>query len=163
MQTYTLKNRDIEISEEELTELNRQKESKKSGVPEMEQRYWYVDSAGEKDINSWRNNTFDLHHLYTNNLFLTEEKCDEYLKYVNALKAITKFKIENSLNDFKADWTNGLLAKWYIELLADQFGVEDCYIKNSLNLLGYYASKEDAQRVIDNCKAEILLVANYQR
>lgn len=160
---YTLKNRDIEISEAELTELNRQAESKKSGVPKERERYWTINKFGEKAQGTWLRDREDLHHLYTGNLFLTEEKCDEYLKYVNALKAITKFKIENNLNDFKADWTNGLLAKWYIELLVDEFGVEDCYIKNSLNLLGYYASKEDAQKVIDNCKAKILIVANYQR
>lgn len=160
---YTLKSKNIEITEEDLADLNQQAESKKSGMPREGQKYWYCDSYGDKGRDVWNKSRGDYHGLYSGNLFLTEEKCDEYLKYVNALKAITKFKIENGLNDFKADWTNGLLAKWYIELLVDEFGVEDCYIKNSLNLLGYYASKEDAQKVIDNCKAKILIVANYQR
>lgn len=160
---YTLKNRDFTISEAELADLNQQAESKKSGMPREGQKYWYCDSYGDKGRDVWNKSRGDYHGLYSGNLFLTEEKCEEYLKYVNALKAITKFKIEAGLNDFKAEWEEDGKYNWQITLYVDRLKTECVEVTNYFNLLGYYASKEDAQKVIDNCKAEILIVANYQR
>lgn len=154
----TKNNIEIEITDEDYEEITRQRNSK-DWMPKDGDEYWFVNSLGEKEQSTWVKRQADSHRLYTSNCFKTEAECDTYLEYLNALKAINKFKLENGLN-WKPNWVNHE-DKYCIKVNMEKV---DWYVwvnENHFNSLGYYKSQEDAQKVIDNCKKEIEIIAKY--
>ena len=62
---YTLKNKDIELTDDELDELNAQRDEKTERfVPTKEDNYWFVQSNKMVNIMTWINSSTENYLLY---------------------------------------------------------------------------------------------------
>lgn len=153
-------NLEIEITPEELASLNAQ--AKGSVLPKEDELCYLVGSYGQI-VTTHFQSVYEAHvnWFYLGNCFKTEAEAIHYQTYLEALKTINKFKLENGLV-WKADWKVENEEKYYI-FISDKkvcASLTECEL---FSVIGYFQSREDAQKVIDNCKDAILTVAEWGR
>ena len=92
-----IKNTEMEITNEQLEDLIRQKkeeEESKSGrrrKPEMGEDYYIISNHGQKGWNIWSNDTFDNWNWKTYNVFKTRKERDNKIDKINALAEINDY------------------------------------------------------------------------
>jgi hypothetical protein len=97
---YTLKNKNIELTDEELDELNAQRDEKTERfVPTKEDNYWFVQSNGMVNIMTWINSNTDNYRLSQGNVFRTKEEAEAKLTYDEAVGTIREYILEQN-----GDW-----------------------------------------------------------
>ena len=97
---YTLKNKDIELTDEELDELNAQRDEKTERfVPTKEDNYWFVQSDKMVNIMTWINSNTDNYRLSQGNVFRTREEAEAKLAYNEAVGTIREYILEQN-----GDW-----------------------------------------------------------
>jgi len=111
---YTLKNKDIELTDEELDELNAQRDEKtKRFVPTKGDNYWFVQSSGMVNTMTWMNSNTDNYRLSQGNVFRTREEAEAKLAYNEAFGTIREYILEQN-GDWIPDWDEN---KYYLHLL----------------------------------------------
>ena len=97
---YTLKNKDIELTDEELDELNAQRDEKTERfVPTKGDNYWFVPSSGMVSTMIWKNSNTDNYRLSQGNVFRTKEEAEAKLAYNEAVGTIREYILEQN-----GDW-----------------------------------------------------------
>ena len=97
---YTLKNKDIELTDEELDELNAQRDEKTERfVPTKGDNYWFVPSSGMVSTMIWKNSNTDNYRLSQGNVFRTREEAEAKLAYNEAVGTIREYILEQN-----GDW-----------------------------------------------------------
>ena len=139
---YTLKNKDIELTDEELDELNAQRDEKTERfVPTKGDNYWFVPSSGMVSTMRWINSNTDNYRLSQGNVFRTREEAEAKLAYNEAVGTIREYILEQN-GDWIPDWdenkyylcqNNWLLAvEWFINWEYDDcIGAIGAYAENS--------------------------------
>lgn len=159
---YFLKNKNIEITPEELADLNRQAGEKKGIWPEEGTKYWYIDSFGDKTSSLWGSTPCDKFRFLSGNFFFTEEAVDKRLEYLEALHSIRQFVLEEGL-ELKPDWSNGDQEKWFIwkECSGNLIVCYTDRIYHGPPDLPYFKSKKDAEKVTDAKRKELEIIFSY--
>ena len=94
---YTLKNKDIELTDEEL---NAQRDEKTERfVPTKGDNYWFVPSSGMVSTMRWINSNTDNYRLSQGNVFRTREEAEAKLAYNEAVGTIREYILEQN-----GDW-----------------------------------------------------------
>jgi len=107
---YTLKNKEIELTDEEVKEIVRMSEEKKVGwIPEDDEEYWYVSSSGDIYEEVWDSHNVDNFRLSQGNVFRTQEEAQAHLTY---LKAVATLK--ESAEFWQPDWGDEEQKKYYV-------------------------------------------------
>ena len=108
---YTLKNKDIELTDEELDELNAQRDEKTERfVPTKGDNYWFVPSSGMVSTMIWKNSNTDNYRLSQGNVFRTREEAEAKLAYNEAVGTIREYILEQN-GDWIPDWDEN---KYYL-------------------------------------------------
>lgn len=154
----------LEIVEKEAKELKSYIENldKKKGYwkPENGERYWYIDSEEGLGTDTWTNDIIDVcRRLEMGNVFRTEE---EALKQVELTKAIVRVRqyIAENCEEFEPDWSNCNQYKYeiYYDGISEKLDINSVRDYKSVSLLPFLGTKEDAQKVLDNCEKDLNLI-----
>lgn len=165
---YFLKTKNIEITPEELADLNRQAGKKKSVWPEKGTPYWFTYEDGEKAPSKWDGVAIDKFRFLSGNFFLTEEAVDKRLEYLNALHSIRQFVLEEGL-EFTPDWEDEEQEKWFIWKNCERDFMSTSLMYSCLMYSCYYGPKdlpyfkndEDAKKVLDEKTKELEIVFSW--
>jgi hypothetical protein len=163
MKKLILKNRDIEITEEELADLNKQASEKKSIWPECT-AYYYVHDSNIVEESFWTNSDYERTRFLMGNYFINEEDAEKYRDYLIALQSVRQFILEEGL-DFRPDWYDKKQDKYTISYWDDNDDFEiNCWnSKNSLSILGHFKSEEECEKLISAKEAELRIIFTYQK
>ena len=155
---YTLKDKKITLTEEEIREIVEASKEKK-GFIEIETRYWSLDCYS---VNSfiWVDGTIGNKKLARGNVYLTEEEAQRADSKRLVLGTIQAFIRDNNL-EFKPDWGNENETKYTIagwNYNNDAPNIDYYYQLNisSYNLI--FKSAEDMQLVLDECRKELKIL-----
>lgn len=123
--------------------------------PEKFQKYYYLDSDVDTVCNgAWNDGrVFDRGRFEIGNCFQTEEEAERVTEYLKALAVV----IGDATSKFDADNAN-----WYVYFDTEygHIDVLDTYdvMANGIFGLPYFATKEDAQRSVEQHKKEWLTI-----
>lgn len=127
--------------------------------PEITEKCFLLYNDG--DIRQVSHSPFKRERFFQNNLFKTEKEAMHEKNVRYALVKLKKYLYENNLI-FIPDWNNNNQEKIYICLDA----IKQVFItKNETDVvltIPYFKNKNDAQKVIDNCKKELKILYNIK-
>ena len=83
--------------------------------PEYNQEYWYFDAAAPVDRSHWEDHPTDICHLRSQQMFLTEEACQN-AKDVDDThnRLLTKIVEINAENNWILDWSDSEQVKYWL-------------------------------------------------
>lgn len=87
-------------------------------MPEVGDKYFFINSDGLVIWSIWRNNKSDLFHFNTGNCFKTEEEAEDYKENLLTKQALKDLALELN-NGVEIDWQNLSQSKFYIYLNFD--------------------------------------------
>lgn len=128
------------------------KESKKEGKwkPFHYEEYYVKDVCNDilrftwcdTDIDNWRYNNIPI--------FKTKSECERYWRFMDAVK-------EKSYEFSKLEWADETVEKWFVnyEYFSKRF-YPDNFLGTKILGTIYFATREDAQYIIDNFKDELM-------
>ena len=157
---YTLKNKDIELTDEELDELNAQRDEKTE--PGIGTLYWCVDDKGEVYYGYWANDNIDNYRLSQGNVFRTREEAEAKLAYNEAVGTIREYILEQN-----GDWTPDCCEKKYYLCYSSWFTphkwVSDLTRYNYRGVIGAYAQSEQIIKdTIEEYPEELEIIREYK-
>jgi len=150
--------KEIDITKEELAELNKQAESV-VWKPEYYDIYYIVDSWQEVETSTWRNDVIDNFRYNIGNCF---ETIEEALKSADRQQALARVKAYIRDNDFGLvpDWSNGEQYKYRI-YYNHQYKRFNCFCSSSTQYeteIGHLKSEEACKQVWENMEEDLLLI-----
>jgi len=160
---YTLKNKDIELTDEELDELNAQRDEKTERfVPTKGDNYWFVQSSGMVNTMTWINSNTDNYRLSQGNVFRTIEEAEAKLAYNKAVGTIRMYILEQN-----GDWTPDYCEKKYYLCYSSWFTphkwVSDLTRYNYRGVIGAYAQSEQIIKdTIEEYPEELEIIREYK-
>ena len=132
------------------------KESKKENVgkwkPKSAEEYWFrnIDKGEIESICRYEGDGWDDWRVNNIPIFKTEEECRRYWRFMDTVK-------EKSYSFSKEEWEDKTVEKWFVNY---EYRSKRFYPDNFLGtkILGtiYFATREDAQYIIDNFKDELM-------
>lgn len=135
--------------QKELAEL---KESKKEGKwkPALNKLYWYRGDEGINLFDTWENDEIDEWRRKNLKIFETEEQCEKYWKFMDAVK-------EKSYSFSEEEWEDDEVDKLviYYDYTRKEFGVTCTWVCKYLGEI-YFKTEEDAKYIINNFKEELM-------
>lgn len=125
----------------------------KRWTPEPGENYWLIDDT-EVDYSYWNDDGVDSDRLDLGNVFKTKEEAEAEVKKMKLLN-----KIKDLTKGFEPNWRDEDERKYSIvyDYLRNTFRVLWTFDTHRPFGLPYFASKEDAQHVIDTLGDELLL------
>ena len=121
--------------------------------PELGYKYYLSDSNGSIYDSVWSNDYIDRSRSEIGNCFQTEEEADRVVKYLKALATVR--------GDATGKFIRGT-SNWYVyyDVHCKCLDVSSDYYCNKNGIFGlpYFATKEDAQRSIEQHKNEWLTI-----
>jgi hypothetical protein len=156
---YTLKNKTIELNDEELDNLNAQRDKKTE--PERGTLYWYVDEEGGVYRGTWADCNYEKYRLSQDNVFRTKEEAEAKLAYNKAVGTIRMYILEQN-----GDWTPDYREKKYYLCYSSWFTphkwVSDLTRYNYRGVIGAYAKSEQIIKdTIEEYPEELEIIREY--
>lgn len=121
--------------------------------PEADQKYYFSDNDGSVGYNRWDGDHIDRNRFEIGNCFETKEEPERVVEYLKALAVVR--------GDATTKFTKGD-RNWYVYYGTDMnslrpwFNINDN--RNGVFGLPYFATREDAQRSIEQHKNEWLTI-----
>lgn len=145
---------DVELTEEQEKHIKEYlgfKESKK-WKPKEGEKYFYLDSSGTIDYDTYIKVDVDIYRVFTNNCFKTKEEAEYRLEQIKVYNELKNFADENNE---EIDWENTNKLKYFIRLdRCTNLLVCDSYFSTQYIGQIYFSSKELAQRALVKVGAE---------
>ena len=160
---YKIKGLEVEITDEQLDELIKERENKgKPWKPEKGEYYWFVGSWGDVSCDDWRGSSEDIFYLKSNNVFKTKGEAEAKLDYLNAVIAVNA-KIRELNDGWTPDWMDYSQSKNNIRYNYDvsEFFITSHWQETEFSILNFIKSKELAEQVIKECAKELEIIKNY--
>ena len=121
--------------------------------PEMHQIYRYINSDSYVYGNSWADDYFDNGRFEIGNCFQTKEEAERVVEYLKALAVVRG----DATSKFTKDRSN-----WYVyydtNLNSLMSSISCSMLDNGIFGLPYFATREDAQKSIEQHKNEWLTI-----
>jgi len=159
-----LKDKEIEITKEELAELNKQAESvSEVWKPKIGEIYHYADSRGNIYWDRWIDSVNDNFLYYIGNCFKTREEAQKSVDRQQALARVKAYIRDNDLG-LVPDWSDDGQNKFYITYCHNDKEFQgwcNSYGQRETEI-GYLKSSEDCNQVIENMKEDLLLIFNVK-
>ena len=161
---YTLKNKDIELTDEELDEINAQRDEKTERfVPTKGDNYWFVQSNGMVNTMTWINLSTENYLLSQDNVFRTREEAEAKLAYNEAVGTIREYILEQNGDWMPSSNSNG--KKYYLchdnWLLTDTWCSEWEYYNYSGAIGAYAESSQIINDTIEKYPKELEIIREY--
>jgi hypothetical protein len=157
----TLNNTIIELSEEQVKEIQAQLQAEKESkffVPKFGERYWYLSVIG---INNYENlNCFlDKNILVRQEVYRTKEEAEKADEKRLALMRIKRYIVDKGY-EFTPDWGDERQDKYFIfyDYSDKYFASPLCRSCKEALLLPYLSSIKACKDIIENCKEDLLKV-----
>lgn len=157
---FTLKNKTIELTEEEVNEIIKQNSKSKPAwfVPGERETYYYITPNGvcraTKEDCEWDTQALSFHKV-----FKTEEEAEKELKRKQAETRVLK-RIAEMNEGWIPDWDNEDEYKYSIDysygnqrLFSDGFSIDKCLLNDF-----YLKSKELAEQLISEMEEDLLIM-----
>lgn len=122
---------------------------------DIDEYYWYLNSAGETYITAEREDDVDDTRFSIGNYFKTEEEAEKARDW---LKAFTVLR--DDTKGFKPDWNNGTEKKYFVTY---DHSTEELWVGSGSkyqNKLIYFKSREDVEASIKAHEKEWLTIFN---
>jgi hypothetical protein len=153
---YTLKNTTLTLTDEQVEEVVKNA-GKKEFIKEG-QEYWYLYWGGQENC-TWQNDNIDKARLARANVYLTEKEAKKADNKRLALGTIQAYIRDNGL-EFTPDWKDTTdkyqIIGWNYVLNNVNHGCSDDINYSQHNLI--FKSAEDLQKVLDNCREELIVL-----
>lgn len=137
------------------------KEKKGLWRPKNDDKYWLLDYDGSVVWSNWNE---DYHpnksRWEIGNVFPTKEVAEKHRDKLKAIQRVKEYIAENC-EEFTPDWNNKQQYKFTIFYYhVDKKFIDDCGYSRAQGYwpFQYLASEEDAQKVIDNCEADLKVI-----
>lgn len=121
--------------------------------PEADQKYYFSDNDGSVGYNRWDGDHIDRNRFETGNCFETKEEAKRVVEYLKALAVVRG----DAISKFTKDRNN-----WYVyydtNLNFLMSSISCNMLDNGIFGLPYFATREDAQRSIEQHKNEWLTI-----
>lgn len=121
--------------------------------PEMDQMYYFLASDGSVRDDDWNGWSLDDDRFKIGNCFQTEKEAERAVEYLKALAVVR----EDAISKFTKDRKN-----WYVyydtNLNSLMSSISCTMLDNGIFGLPYFATKEDAQKSIEQHKNEWLTI-----
>lgn len=122
--------------------------------PDRSQKYYYLDNSGSVYYDTWVNGSpIDNGRFEIGNCFQTKEEIDRAVEYLKAL-AVVRGDATSKFVKGKRNWYVVYDAAYNCLVVKEK----SYYIKNGIFGLPYFATKEDAQRSIEQHMNEWLTI-----
>lgn len=152
----------LEVMEKDTKELKSYIEGlykKKYWDPNYNDEYWYIGDDVEVYQEVCIDGLIDNDRLEMGNVYKTKEEAEKQVELTKAIVRVKQFIAENC-EEFEPDWSNGDQRKYevYCDSYAEEIRADSMFSYKSATLLPYLKTKEDAQKVIDNCEKDLKLI-----
>lgn len=152
--SYTIVHKDqLEKNPNILTDWFEEIKESTRWKPEADQKYYFLGNDGSVGYNRWDGDHIDRGRFEIGNCFQTEEEADRVVKYLKALATVR--------GDATGKFIRGT-SNWYVyyDVHCKCLDVSSDYYCNKNGIFGlpYFATKEDAQRSIEQHKNEWLTI-----
>lgn len=152
--SYTIVHKDqLEKNPNILTDWFEEVKEQTRWKPEEPQKYYFIRTSGYVYVTTWTDYYIDNDRFEIGNCFQTEEEAERVVEYLKAL-AIVRGDATSKFTKVKSNY--------YVvyDTTCKCLDVSDsCYIiKNGIFGLPYFATKEDAERSIEQHKNEWLTI-----
>lgn len=130
----------VKKQQELFDEFSKKIESVKKENPyklEYEQKYWYIDSAGQVSFSHFKNDFIDNYRLIKNIVWLNEDDC---IKYNKIDKQFRQLVYEENLKN-PIDWNKKTQYKYYIFIGMDNNRLESCWNTINKSIVIYCSNK----------------------
>ena len=105
---YKIKGLEVEITDEQLDELIKERENKgKLWKPEKHERYYFLDTINHVCSDVWYNGNGDLFRFNSDNCFKTVAEAKEKGEYNDAVIAVN-MKIRELNDGWTPDWSDSV-------------------------------------------------------
>lgn len=135
---------------------------KKHWTPTLkESRYYFIDSKGQVEVNSFSNSTFDNELVANFNVFQNKELAEEAVNLSKLERLILLWQYANDCL-FEPDWLDGIQYKYYI--ICDSRDKNACYdysLRQKSNNI-HFETSEQLKAFIDMYEAEIKELMNIK-
>jgi hypothetical protein len=163
MKTYKVKNANIELTEEQVNDLIRQKEGSKGErffFPKEGERAWYINNKGNSDGGVYESDRLYGGEIVARGVFRTKEQAKKEDEKRLALVRMWKWVQENGLF-FEPDWSD---KSWNDKSWKESVVYENNkwrpFSTTSINynfLFPYFKTSSDCQKFIDNNLSDLNL------
>lgn len=160
---YKIKGLEVEITDEQLDELIKERENKgKLWKPEKHEQYYFLDTVNHECSDVWFNHISDLFRFNSDNCFKTVAEAKEKGEYNDAVIAVN-MKIRELNDGWTPDWSDGQEIK--CSIFYNNNNQKWTYNLNYyINVYSYFdsiKSEELAEQVIKECAKELEIIKNY--
>lgn len=156
--SYTIVHKDqLEKNPNILTEWFEEINESTRWKPEARQDYYCVTSDGSVVKDDWSNWCLDDGRFEIGNCFQTEEEAERVKEYLKALAVVRGDATSKFVKD-KGNWFVGY--DTILKSLKPSFNVYE--VRNGVFGLPYFATKDDAQRSIEQHKNEWLTIFGFE-
>lgn len=97
MKTINIDGQSISISDESFEALKKSLLKKDRFIPGVWQKYYYVNSWGDKSFSTWSGGMEDTFCLGQGNVFATREEAEEHAEKLKAISDVVNYCYENDL------------------------------------------------------------------
>ena len=160
---YKIKGLEVEITDEQLDELIKERENKgKPWKPGLRDEYWVIDSWGDLNLVMWTNAHSDNYCYDSGNCFKTEEKAKAKLDYLKAVNTVNA-KIRELNDGWTPDWDDWNQRKYEVYCRSNgDWGLDFWMSVSRFSIFEEMKSREVAQQVIKECAEELDIIKKYK-
>ena len=154
----------LEITEEQLNELIKQRDKVKSGRfrPKADEIYFYADRFGTVGVRTNDGTSFVRWKISQNNCFKSEEEATDHKNYLIAVAEVNQ-AIEEINDGWKPDWSNQDQSK-YVLSFNYIVGAWDWTVKRSqygFSLLNNISNPDRSVAIIETQKENLDIIQKY--
>lgn len=141
----------LELTNEQIKQLEKEFNIKAGNNIILGKEIFYINSKGVIVKKQGLDSNHDKSRLSIGNIFSSQSEAETELAKRKALATIKQFMKREGIGK---KFANGQ-KQYTIEYMVNHYHIENLEARYTFNLIGYFETAEDAQKVIDNCKKEL--------